>query len=209
MPDPALRARPRADGDRRTSRIVGYPGQGLLAIRPSTVAEGAERKAMTRPVPSDLDPSERGAFALASTERCPAPELLSPAMEGTLPEPLRGQVFSHLQHCSICRTLADAQASPECTEPTIEETGRIRARVTTARRSHLVWWRPAAAAAVLTLAIGGAWLSQFDRQGSVMPAPPTAPVAASTRVTPDFRLALEKPTIELPASALVVRSGDS
>jgi len=66
---------------------------------------------MTRPVPSDLEPSEREAFAVGSTQTCPAPELLMPAVEGTLPDPLRGRVLSHLQHCNICRSLADALAS--------------------------------------------------------------------------------------------------
>ena len=85
----------------------------------------------------------------------------------------------------------------------------MRARVMTVRRSHQAWWRPIAAAAVVALAISGTWLSQFDGPDSPMPAPPTPPVAGSRPVAPAFRLVLEKPGIELPPSALVIRSGDS
>jgi len=161
---------------------------------------------MTRPVPSDLDPSELVAFELARMMSCPAPETLLPAMEGTLPEPLRGQVLSHLEHCSVCRMLAEAQASPECSEPTVDESKRIQFRVTSAGRAQRMWWRPVAAAAVITIALGTGWLSQFDRQGAEMPAPPGKPAAAAPRTASAFALALEKPTIELPPGALVLRS---
>jgi proteasome lid subunit RPN8/RPN11 len=164
---------------------------------------------MTRPVPSDLDPSERDAFTLASMMRCPAPELLSPAKEGTLPEPLRSRILEHLEKCSVCRMLADAQASLECTEPTTEELDRIRARVARAGRSQRSWWSPLAAAAVMTIALGGGWLSQFDRHESVMPAPPALPVAAPKDRVKTFTLDLEKPGIELPPGALIVRSPGS
>src|SRR5262245_47524269 len=162
---------------------------------------------MTRPVPSDLDLSERDAFALGSTQTCPAPELLLPAIEATLPEPLRGRTLSHLENCSICRNLAEVLGSADCTQPTAEESNRILGRVIYSKRSTQGWWRPLAAAAVLTIAAGGAWLTQFDRQGTVMPAPPAAPVSRAKAAVPAFVLALEKPAIEMPSSALVVRSG--
>jgi hypothetical protein len=140
--------------------------------------------------------------------RCPAPELLSPAMEGTLPEPLRGRVLAHVENCGVCRTLADAQASPECTEPTPEESERIRARLARGGRSRS-WWGPLAAAAVMTISLGGGWLSQFDRHESVMPAPPGAPVAAPRQDVTTFTLDLQKPALELPPGALIVRSAGS
>lgn len=163
---------------------------------------------MTRPVPSDLEPFERDAFALGSTQTCPAPELLMPAVEGTLPDPLRGRVLSHLQHCNTCRSLADALASAD-TQPTVEESDRILARIASSKRSTRGWYRPLAAAAVFVIVAGGAWLTQFDRQGPVMPAPPVAPATAAKVAAPVFVLALEKPAIELPPGALVVRSAAS
>jgi len=140
---------------------------------------------------------------------CPAPETLLPAMEGTLPEPLRGRVLSHVEHCGICRMLAEAQGSPECSEPTVDESKWIQSRMTSGRRPQRVWWRPIAAAAVITIAVGTGWLSQFDRQGAEMPTPPGAPAVAAPRTGSAFVLALEKPAIELPPGALVLRSRDA
>ena len=161
---------------------------------------------MMRPVPADLDPSERDAFERAQTVSCPAPETLLPAMEGTLPEPLRGRILSHMEHCAVCRMLAEAQASPECSEPTVEESKRIQSRVKNAGRTSRAWWRPVAAAAVITIAVGAGWLAQFDRQDSVMPSAPGVPVGASPRAGSAFVLTLEKPEVELPPGALVLRS---
>jgi len=146
------------------------------------------------------------AFALGARLACPAAETLLPAMEGTLPEPLRGKVLSHLEHCTVCRMLADAQASPECSQPTVDESNRIQARVRRTRRSTSAWWRAAAAAAVITIAAGAGWLAQFDQRGALMPVAPAAPAAKSTRNVPTFVLDLEKPSIELPPGALVLRS---
>ena len=160
---------------------------------------------MIRPVPSDLEPSEAVRFDLASGLSCPAPETLLPSLEGTLPQPLRDRVLAHLEACGVCRALAAAQESPECSLPTGDEAARIRRRVSRTATSRRFRWTGTAAAAMIAVVAGGVWLSQFqqvpaDRPSA--PGPPAAPVARGARA---FVLAFDTPEIELPSSALVLR----
>jgi len=160
---------------------------------------------MMRPVPSDLEPSEAADFNLAGGLHCPSPETLLPSIEGTLPLPLRGRVLAHLDVCGVCRALAAAQESPECSLPTNEEAARIRGRVSRAATLRRVWWPGAAAAATIAIVAGGVWMSQFQRMPSDTALAPGPPAAETVRRARTFVLAMDTPAIELPSSALVLR----
>ena len=159
---------------------------------------------MIRPVPSDLEPSEAARFDLAAGLHCPPPETLLPSLEGTLPQPQRDRVLAHLDACGVCRALAAAQESPECSLPTDEEATRIRGRVTRAAALRRVW-RPTAAAATIAIVAGGVWMSQFQRLPFDRPVTPGPPAAEALREARTFVLAIDTPAIELPSSALVLR----
>jgi hypothetical protein len=162
---------------------------------------------MIRRVPSDAEPFEGALFRLTAGE-CPPAETLQPAIEGTLPQPLRDRIRAHIDACNACRALAAALDSIDCARLTAEEEARIRTRVgaVTARR-HRSMWTLAAAAAIAVVA-SGVWMLQFQRLRSNPPPAPNPPASgASTQAPPAFVLALDVPAIELPPSALALRSG--
>ena len=159
---------------------------------------------MIRPVPPDLDAFESAAFDLAAPLRCPPPETLLPALEGTLALPLRDGVLAHIHACEVCRSLAAALQADESNEVTGAEAARIRARVAGHATTKKYWW-PAAAAAVLAITATGVWMVQFQRVRSENPPAPGPPSSAPATQARTFVLALDSPEIELPPSALVLR----
>lgn len=159
---------------------------------------------MMRPVPPDLDAFERAAFDLAAPLRCPRPETLLPALEGTLALPLRDRVLAHIHTCDVCRGLAATLQAEEATEVTGAEAARIRARVASHATAKRYRW-PVAAAALIAITATGLWMAQFQRWHSENPPAPNPPSSAPAKEVRTFVLALDLPQIELPASALVLR----
>jgi hypothetical protein len=159
--------------------------------------------------PRDIERDEPALFERwRGASRCPPPELLLPAIEGTLaPEPRALAVRTHLRRCGLCRELAESLGSSEIGEPSADELARIDARVLgeTATGSGGRWAYAAAAAMLLAAGTGFvAWTA-----GSVTSPAVSAPAAASrsaTKPAPEFVLALRKPEIELPPESLTLRS---
>jgi hypothetical protein len=163
---------------------------------------------MTKRVPSDFEPWEDAAFALCSDARCPSPDLLLPALEGTLEEPALTQVREHVSKCAMCRELTEALERAAAEGPTLEERSRLDARRPrqAGRESKTAWW-PAAVAASVILVAGMFWLSRFMEFRS-MSAPPVSKVAVGAPSPPEFVLPLDAPFVNVPESPIVLRGGE-
>jgi len=161
---------------------------------------------MTGAPPRDVEPGEAPLLARwRDRSRCPDPTLLLPALAGTLPEPLKGVVATHLAECSICTELASALA--DAAMPTEQEVTRISERIDRSRRNHLLYrWTALAAAAVIVTVAGGAYvITRWER--TVVP-PVHSADAAPAPAPRDPVLALAAPAIELPPEFLTLR-GDA
>ncbi len=154
--------------------------------------------------PRDAGPDEGSWLARwdgAST--CPLPELLLPAIEGTLSDPGCSAVRAHLATCPVCGELADAMTDARIA-PTLDEAARIRARVfvpVTRRARRIV----SVAAATVVLAVGAVWIAWSS--GTATAHRPSGsssnvPVGTTARV---YVLALNKPATELPPESLPPR----
>ena len=164
---------------------------------------------MTRRVPSDFEPWEDAAFALCSETRCPSPDLLLPALEGTLEEPALTQVRKHVSTCAICRELTEALEKAAAEGPTLEERSRLDARrPQQPRRVPKTNWWPAALAASVILVAGMFWLSRFMEFRS-MSAPSVSRVAVGTPPPELFVLPLDAPFVDLPEAPIVLRGGET
>jgi tetratricopeptide (TPR) repeat protein len=162
---------------------------------------------MMRSIPSDSESHEREAFDLAAGLQCPPPETLLPAIEGTLPEPLRARTVAHLETCRVCRALAAALESAETADSDDAEAARIRARIDRRLASRRAWWSGLAAAAGIIITVGVAWMFRLPPVTDI-PAPPARPAPAPAPKARTFALSLTAPPIELPPGALVLR-GDT
>ena len=157
---------------------------------------------MTTRLPSDAEPFERDLFEAAKGKACVPPELLLAYAAGTLPDALASQVSAALEACPTCRSLAAALQDIDIV-PTQEEERRIRHAVNHSRPARA--WRPAwlSAAAALLVAVVGAMLVVNRPVDNVPPArSPGRDVALPAR---PYALALEKPPVDLPPDALVLR----
>ncbi len=157
---------------------------------------------MTTRLPSDAEPFERDLFEAAKGTVCVPPELLLAYAAGTLPDALASQVSAALEACPTCRRLAAALQDIDIV-PTPDEERRIRQAVNHTRPMSA--WRPAwlSAAAALLVAVVGATLVVNRPVDNVPPAhSPGRDVALPART---YALALEKPPVDLPPDALVLR----
>jgi len=157
-------------------------------------------------MPSDSESHERDAFDVAAGYRCPPAETLLPAIEGTLPEPLRTQTLAHLDRCDVCRGLATALASAEVANPSDLEAARMRARVDERVASRRPWLAGLATAAGIIITVGMVWMFRLPSLTEV-PDAPSRPTTPPTREARTFVLPLTVPPIELPPGALVLRGG--
>jgi hypothetical protein len=158
---------------------------------------------MSRRLPTDREQWESGAFGRGARSACPAPDLLLPAVEGVLPEPGLTRVREHLATCPLCRELSTALDNAASEGPSLQERGRLDARFAGLGRRRFPSWM-AAAAAVLLTAGAAAWVSLLPEFRPPVPGEPPRSAPAPSRA-PAFVLALKKPSIELPAAALVLR----
>jgi hypothetical protein len=161
---------------------------------------------MTTRLPSDAEPFERPLFEAARGMVCVPPELLLPHAAGTLPEPLSARVSEFLEACPVCRNLAAALSEIE-TAPTPDEERRVLQAVNRAR--FLRPWRSAwltAAAAVLVAAVGA--MLVVNRPIDNVP-PARSPARDLALPAQSYALALEKPPVDLPPDALVLRGSTS
>ena len=164
---------------------------------------------MMRSIPSDSESHEREAFDLAAGFQCPPPETLLPAIEGTLPEPLRARTVAHLETCRVCRALAAALESSETASSTDAEAATIRARIDRRLAPRRAWLTGLAAAAGIILTAGLVWMFRVAPVTDIPAAPGRpAPAPAPAQKARTFALALTAPPIELPPGALVLR-GDT
>jgi hypothetical protein len=159
---------------------------------------------MTTGIPRDADDEAPWVDRWQSRTACPAPDLLLPAQDELLPEPLAGAVRAHLATCPLCTELAAALAAADVV-PSEAEARRMeqRVRFQTLGRSAR-WWPSMAAAAALFAVAGAAYLALMTARPQA-PAtsrqpPPVPPPAARQPV-----LALNPPAIELPAESLTLR----
>lgn len=137
---------------------------------------------------------------------CPVPELLLPALEGTLPEPSLHAVRAHVAGCPICTELA-AALDDAAETPDEREVTRVTERVFRSRPSRASYrWAPLAAAAALAIVAGAAYVATRVER---IPAPPVHSVSVAPARTPPrvAVLALAAPAIELPPESLALRSG--
>lgn len=157
-----------------------------------------------QPLPRDVDAAEASYFHLAAGASCPAPELLMPAREGTLPPELGARTRWHIEHCRFCHVLADAFEVIDV-ELTPAERARVDAR-TGVRGTAWSRGRIAAlaTAAAVVLTAGAAIVLSALARGVELP-----PVRSmqGDRALPvlSYVLALNVPEIELPETALVLR----
>jgi hypothetical protein len=163
--------------------------------------------------PRDVDRDELPLFARWRQDSgCPPPELLLPAIEGTLGPPMLAvRVRTHVERCRMCRELADSLAAAGEAVLTTDEIVRMDGRVMAATAAASRVWLRYAAAAALVLAAGlVAWTIQWDAgtRVTVSPVPPDPP-AARREPQAEFVLALESPEIQLPPEALTLRSGSA
>lgn len=164
---------------------------------------------MTRRRPSDFEPWEDAAFALCGETRCPSPDTLLPALEGTLAEPALTEVRSHVSTCAVCRELTAALESAAAAGPTLEERARLDAnRPQRAGRQVTFNWWPAAVAASAVLVASAFWLSQFTEFRSIT-LPSTTRVAVQPQAPRMFVLPLEAPFVDLPEAPIVLRGGET
>ena len=161
---------------------------------------------MMRSIPSDGESHERDAFDLAAGYRCPPPETLLPAIEGTLPDPLRAQTLAHLDRCDVCRQLAAALESPETSNYSDLEAARIRERIDQRVASRPRWLAGLATAAGIIITVGMVWMFRLPSMSDI-PDAPSRPATPPTREARTFVLPLTVPPIELPPGALVLRGG--
>lgn len=162
---------------------------------------------MTNGGPNDIESGEAPIIdALRHRGGCPAPELLLPARERTVPEPLGSRVRAHVAACPACRQLADALDKWTEEAPTAEE--RERLHITRAVQPRRARWRPVGLAAAVALAAGASWAVVQMMQGAKVSVP-DAPAISFRRVTtpPVVDVPLRPPSIDLPAGALVLRGG--
>lgn len=158
---------------------------------------------MTIHRPRDLEPWEEPAFGSPADRRCPSPDVLLPAAEGTLPEPVLSRVRAHAAGCPLCRELTAALQTAADAAPTPDEEARLAAAKPARGSPRLAWWPVmAAAAAILAVtAVSVAWLLD-----ATPPASPAAqPVRVEARARGGFLLPLEPPRIDLPRTPLVLR----
>jgi hypothetical protein len=162
---------------------------------------------MTTRRPSDFEPWEDAAFALCGETRCPSPDMLVPALEGTLDEPALTRVRSHVAACAVCRELTAALEAAAAAGPTLDERARLDAArpQRTPRASRPLWW-PAAIAATAILIVGIFWTSRFTEFRS-MSVPDATRVAVGTEAPRQFVLPLEAPYVDLPEAPIVLRGG--
>ena len=157
-------------------------------------------------LPADFEPWEDAPFTLFREMRCPSPDLLLPALEGTLDEPVLTRVRSHVSTCAVCRELTAALEAAADAGPTAEERARLDARQPRVRHRASVSWWPAAIAASLVLVASAFWLSQFTEFRS-FELPSTARLAVRTQTPQQFVLPLDAPFIDLPKAPIVLRGG--
>lgn len=160
---------------------------------------------MIRELPSDREPAENGWFDAGSEARCPPMDLLFPAYEHVMPEPLGAGVREHVQACEACRLLVDVLDPDRSAEAPSSAIAREPAPV--ASRHRPFWWALGAAAIVLLAA--GAGLFQASR-GLNESRTPAVTASRGDRVVPApvYLLALQKPALRLPESVLVMRGSD-
>lgn len=147
-------------------------------------------------------------FTLFREMRCPSPDVLLPAVEGTLDEPVLTRVRSHVSTCAVCRELTSALEAAAEAGPTAEERARLDARQPRRPgRARVTWWT-AAAAASLVLVTSAFWFSQFTEFRS-FELPAVATVAVRTQAPQQFVLPLDAPFIDLPKAPIVLRGGET
>lgn len=161
---------------------------------------------MASAFPRDAEPGEAPLLARwRGRSGCPAPELLLPAVEGTLPEPPMTLVRAHVASCPICTELAAALADA-AEVPSEREVTRIDERVSreTHDRAHYRWFALAAAAAIVMIA-GSTYVVTRTEPTAAPPihSAVTTPAPSPPRVAV---LALVAPAIELPPESLTLRS---
>jgi hypothetical protein len=154
--------------------------------------------------PPDFEPWEDAAFSLWRETRCPSPDLLLPTLEGTLEEPLRSRVSSHVATCAVCQELTAALESAAASAPTPEERARLDASRPQGRAALMPRWWPAAVAASALLIAGVFWFSRFPEFQTVS-APSTGQAASGRGSIPQFVLPLEAPIVDLPEAPIVLR----
>ena len=155
---------------------------------------------------------------LSSQSGCPEVPLLQAAVSGVLPEDVGTSVLRHVEKCQICQSLARDLQAVDDAPPREEELRRVWNRMEAAIRPGAAtepavrragtwrfWLKPwqiaAIAAAVLAILVVPSLLRRRpEPSASAGPTQP-APVPAKPA------LALEKPPILLPASALMVWRG--
>lgn len=164
---------------------------------------------MTGSRPSDFEPWEDAAFSLCGGTKCPSPDVLLPALEGTLEEPALTRVRSHVSACAVCRELAAALEAAAEAGPTAEERARMHAKQPRRSRGASATYWPAAVAASLLLVLGAFWLSQFTEFRSFEPPSPTPTLSVRTQSQPQFVLPLHPPAVNLPDEPIVLRGGDA
>jgi len=160
-----------------------------------------------RRVPADLETFERELFDAAGGAGCPRADLLLPALEGVLPDPLGARVRAHAAACPLCRDLVEALSAGPAAEPDEGALDRIHGRVKAGRRSWLaiIRWPAVAAAALVAAGLVFARLAPGPIE-----TPPVASRGGDVALpAPAFVLALSKPAVELPPEALVLRGGDA
>ena len=153
---------------------------------------------------SDFDPDEREAmgkppFAAAreGNRACPSPSVLRAAGMGLLPAPLAARVEQHVAACGLCRQLARDLAELPDVEVEPGEAASIDAavRARTRRSPRALVWRGMAAAAMVAVAAGAAFLARearLDVRTPAVAAPPSTPAAARA-VRPSPLVAVKLP----------------
>src|SRR3990170_3647111 len=153
---PALRARAGARGARRPPGPDGNAGERSPAVRASAAAQGAERSRMTAAIPRDADDDEVAWMEKwQARSGCPPPDLLLPAVDSMLPDPLGAAVRAHVAACRLCTELVAVLAETS-TELSDVESRRIDGRVRGQTRGGRGWWRTSIAAAAAVVAVAGA-----------------------------------------------------
>jgi hypothetical protein len=159
---------------------------------------------MSEARPPDFEPWEDAAFSLWRGSRCPSPDLLLPALEGTLEEPTLGRVSAHVATCAVCQELTAALESAAASGPTQEERARLDARRPQTRAAlEPKWWLAAVAASAMLIA-GTFWFTRFS-EFRTMSVPSTGQTAGGKDSVRQFVLPLEAPIVDLPEAPIVLR----
>ena len=172
--------------------------------------------------PEELELSTELATALGKLRThataCPKPELLQAARSQVLPSDAAKDIHQHLEGCRLCQSVAADLEALDSASADLDSAAReriwkrIQPEVQNAATDKRVrprwnlWFRPlplaAGALAVLALVVGLGVLR--DRR---QPAPTTAQNQTPVAPPAPSALRLEKPSIILPASAVVVWRG--